>query len=169
MNEFIALKVKDRQVTTALKRMLERSENPEPAMAGISMRMLGAVEDNFRAEGRPMKWTPLKPSTIAARAAAGKSGKMLQRSGHLARSITPFHSRTVAGVGTNVPYAAAMNNGSKPHEIVAKRGKALHFNGRFAKKVKHPGTPPRPYLVLIERDRADILRIMAMHITAGGA
>lgn len=163
----IELKVDDRQVTAELKRLLARSQNPEPAMAGISMRMLAAVEDNFRAEGRPLKWKALKPSTISARAAAGKSGKILQRTGHLARSITPFHSRMVAGVGTNVPYAAAMNNGSKPHEIVAKRGKALRFNGRFAKKVKHPGTPPRPFMVVTERDRTDFLMIMAAHIASG--
>lgn len=163
----IGHRIDDREVVATLKRMLAHSENPEPAMAGISMRMLGAVEDNFRAEGRPMKWTPLKPSTLAARAAAGKSGKILQRTGHLARSITPFHSRTVAGVGTNVPYAAAMNDGSKPHEIKPKGKKALHFNGRFAKKVKHPGTPARPFMVLTQRDRGDILEIMAAHIVSG--
>lgn len=163
----IVFKVDDREVTRTLRKLLAHSQNPEPAMAGMSMVMLGAVEDNFRAEGRPTKWKPLKPSTLAARAAAGKSGKILQRTGHLARSITPFHSRTVAGVGTNVPYAAAMNNGSKPHEIVAKRGKALKFLGRFAKKVKHPGTAARPFFVLTERDRGDLLAIMAAHIASG--
>lgn len=165
----IELRVDDRQVTTTLLRMLARSQDAEPAMAAISMRMLGAVEDNFRAEGRPMKWTPLRPSTLVARAVAGRSGKILQRTGHLARSITPFHSRTVAGVGTNVPYAAAMNNGSKPHLIKPKTKKALKFNGHFAKKVNHPGTPPRPFMVLTERDRADFLAIMAAHIAAGAS
>lgn len=86
----------------------------------------------------------------------------------MARSITPFHSRTIAGVGTNVPYASAMNNGSQPHVIKPKTKKALHFNGRFARKVKHPGTPPRPFMVLTERDRSDIMQIMADHIANGG-
>lgn len=162
----IKLKVDDREVTATLRRMLARSQDAEPAMAGISMRMLSAVEDNFRAEGRP-KWKSLKPSTVAARAAAGRTGKILQPTGHLARSITPFHSRIVAGVGTNVPYAAAMNNGSKPHVIKPKTKKALKFNGRFAKKVNHPGTPPRPFMLLTERDRGDLLAIMAAHITSG--
>lgn len=162
----INLRVDDREVTATLRKLLARSRNPEPAMAGISMRMLGAVEDNFRAEGRPTKWKALKPSTLATRAAAGKSGKILQRTGHLARSMTPFHSRTIAGVGTNVPYSAAMNNGSKPHVIAAKNKKALRFGGRFAKKVKHPGTPPRPFMALTERDRDDLLAIMAAHITS---
>src|SRR5471032_2609100 len=102
--------IKDQEVKATFRRLLANSENTEPANAGMAARMLSAVEDNFRAEGRPSKWVALRPSTLAARAAAGKSGLILQRSGHLARSITPFHSRTVAGVGTNVPYAAAMNN-----------------------------------------------------------
>lgn len=163
----IDLKVDDREVIATLRKLLAQSENPEPAMAGISMRMLGAVEDNFRSEGRPGRWKALKPSTLAARAAAGKSGKILQRTSHLARSITPFHSRTVAGVGTNVPYAAAMNNGSKPHEIKPRNKNVLFFGGHFAKKVKHPGTVARPFMVLVEKDKSDVLAIMAAHIMSG--
>lgn len=163
----INLKVDDREVVSVLRKMLARSQDLEPAMAGIAARMLGAVEDNFRAEGRPTKWKALKPSTLAARAAAGRSGKILQRTSHMARSITPFHSRTVAGVGTNVPYAAAMNNGSKPHEIKPRNKKLLFFGGHFAKKVNHPGTVARPFMVLVERDKSDILVIMAAHIASG--
>jgi phage gpG-like protein len=163
----ISIKVNDQEVRTTLSRLMRKSREPGPAMAGMSMRMLGAVEDNFRSEGRPARWKSLKPSTLAMRAATGKSGKILQRTGHLARSITPFHSRTVAGIGTNVPYAAAMNNGSKPHEIKAKKKKFLHFGGHFAKKVKHPGTPARPFLLLTDRDRADMIAIMTMHLTSG--
>jgi phage gpG-like protein len=160
-------KIDDREVRATLGRMLEHSKNTTPAMAGMAARMLGAVEDNFRAEGRPLRWKPLKLSTLAQRAAAGKTGKILQRSGHLARSMTPFHSRTMAGVGTNVPYAAAMNNGSKPHEIKPKTKKALAFGGKVFKRVKHPGTVARPFMVLTDRDRGDLIRIMAAHIAAG--
>lgn len=163
----ISLIVKDQDVQRTFRRLIENSQNPEPANAGMAARMVGAVEDNFRAEGRPSKWTALRPSTIASRAAAGKSGKILQRSGHLARSITPFHTRTVAGVGTNVPYAAAMNNGSKAHVIQAKKKKALAFNGRFYKRVKHPGTVPRQFMVLTDQDKGDLLQIMAMHLASG--
>ena len=159
--------VDDAEVQRTLKRMLSNSENPTPAMAGIAARMLGAVEDNLRAEGRPAKWKALKPSTLAARAAAGRSGKILQATGHLARSILPFHSATAAGVGTNVPYAAAMNDGSKPHIIQAKNKKALAFGGRFFKRVKHPGTVARPFMVLAGEDTADIVDIMARHIMSG--
>jgi phage virion morphogenesis protein len=163
----ISIAVRDQEVQAALKRLLANSQHPEPAMAAISARMLGAVEDNFRAEGRPGKWAPLKSSTLAARAAAGKSGKILQASGKLAASITPFHSGTEAGVGTNRPYAAAMNNGSKAHEIKPRNKKALAFAGGVFKRVKHPGTVARPFMVLTDTDKQDLLRIMAMHLTSG--
>lgn len=160
--------IDSRLVAKRIRMMAARANNPEPAMAGISMRMLAAVEDNFAAEGRPLKWKPLAPSTTAARAAEGKAGKILQATGNLARSITPFNSREVAGVGTNIPYAAAMNNGSKAHTILPKNKKSLYFGGRFAGKVKHPGTEPRPFMVLVDRDKFDVVMIMAAHLQAGG-
>ena len=157
----INVKVDDREVTATLRKMLARSQNPEPAMATIAGHMLASVEDNFSAEGRPTKWKALKASTLAARAKAGKSGKILQRTTHLARSITQFHSRTVAGVGTNVEYAAAMNNGAKPHEI--KRKKKAPVAGR----AKHPGVVARPFMVLTDRVRGDIVALMLQHIASG--
>ena len=163
----ISSTVDDRALQAELKRMLDHSNNPEPAMAGIAARMLGAVDDNFRAEGRPTRWNRLKSSTLAARAAAGKSGPILQASGKLRASMTPFHSRNVAGVGTNRPYAAAMNNGSKPHDILPRTKKALAFGGRVVKRVRHPGTSPRVFMSLMDMDKQDVLKIMGQHIMSG--
>jgi phage gpG-like protein len=159
--------VKDQRVQAVFEILIDKSHNNGPAMAGIAARMLGAVEDNFRAEGRP-HWKALKASTLATRAKAGKSGKILQASGHLASSITPFHTATTAGVGTNVPYAAAMNNGSRPHEIAAKNKKALAFGGKFFKRVHHPGTVAREFMVLMDQDKDDLLQIMGQHLLSVG-
>lgn len=167
-NNFITVRIVDDKVQRELQQMVGNAKNLTPAMAGISMVMLGEVEDNFRAEGRPVKWAPLTAMTLATRAARGKSGKILQASGNLARSMTPFSSSSVAGVGTNIPYAPAMNDGSKPHVIQARNKKALAFAGRFAKKVNHPGTKPRPFMVISDRGQSDILEVMANHIAAGG-
>lgn len=60
-----------------------------------------------------------------------------------------------------------MNNGSKAHVIKAKNKKALHFNGKFFKRVKHPGTKPRPFMVLTDTDKQDLLQVMAMHLASG--
>ncbi|TCS38518.1 phage virion morphogenesis protein [Paucimonas lemoignei] len=163
----INIPVIDQEVQTALKKMLDHSQDAKPAMAAISGVMLGAIEDNFRAEGRPQKWRALRSSTLAARAAAGKAGKILQATGKLAASMTPFHSNTEAGVGTNRPYAAAMHFGSKPHEIKPKNKKALAFGGKVFRRVKHPGTVARPFMVLMPNDQEDILDIAARHLMSG--
>jgi phage gpG-like protein len=191
----ITVKIDDKDLKKALKDLQARSRNTSSAMAGIASVMLASVEDNFRAEGRP-RWAALKASTIQSRTKqildnayykrgsrkgtlkprmaglvhsteyGGRGLKILQKSGHLAGSITPFHSRTIAGVGTNVPYAAAMNNGSKPHEIRAKKTKALKVGALgYFKRVKHPGTVARPFMTLSEKAKLDIIQAMLLHIT----
>jgi phage gpG-like protein len=53
-------------------------------------------------------------------------------------------------IGSNLIYAAIHQWGgkTKAHEIRARHAKALRFNGRFFKSVKHPGSeiPARPFL-----------------------
>jgi phage virion morphogenesis protein len=55
-----------------------------------------------------------------------------------------------AVLGSNLIYARIHQEGGKTgaHEIKPKRAGALRFNGRFAKKVRHPGSniPARPYM-----------------------
>lgn len=56
----------------------------------------------------------------------------------------------VAVVEYPVSYAAAVHDGTRPHIIRARRGKALRFmvDGQFvfATAVRHPGTQPAPFL-----------------------
>jgi phage gpG-like protein len=143
--------------------------------------MLDAVEENFAREGRP-KWLGLRPSTLSGRVAQqlGKRGQLkdgrmsilqgrraaagvriLQRSGRLAGSITPWSDGFGAMVGTNVTYARIHQFGgkTKPHVIRPKYKKALAFNGRLAKSVNHPGSkiPARPFLQLTAGDNDKIL------------
>ncbi|HSY22318.1 MAG TPA: hypothetical protein VK841_09400 [Polyangiaceae bacterium] len=49
------------------------------------------------------------------------------------------------------PYAAYVENGTRPHVIEAKRAQALRWEDsgggvHFAKRVNHPGTTPRPFM-----------------------
>lgn len=87
-----------------------------------------------------------------------------RKTGTLGRSIhigtvNATHVDTIAGAS----YAAYVELGTKPHEIVPRRAKALRFAvgaGRrlsgsprsgapvvFAKRVKHPGTKPHSFMV----------------------
>lgn len=64
------------------------------------------------------------------------------------RSLLGFRLRWT--VGSDVEYAAAVNDGTRPHVIRPKTKQALRFRigGRtvFAKVVNHPGTRARPFL-----------------------
>jgi len=61
-----------------------------------------------------------------------------------------FTFRTVYTVGSDVEYAQAVHDGTRPHVIRPVRAKALRFKvgGRvvYAKLVNHPGTKGRPFL-----------------------
>lgn len=89
-----------------------------------------------------------------------------RRTGNLARTvrlgeITADHVDVVAGGRREVGYAAAVEFGSQPHTIVPRRAKVLAWGGArtlggrlrkgakaefFARRVRHPGARPRPYL-----------------------
>lgn len=97
---------------------------------------------------------------------AGAKAKVPRKTGHLGRSIVPGHlDAEHAAVEARTPYAAAVEYGTKAHEIRPKNRQALAFpasgsgrrlsgrartaSGRliFAKVVHHPGTRAQPYLV----------------------
>lgn len=58
--------------------------------------------------------------------------------------------RTIYTVGSDVEYAAMVNDGTRPHVIRPRRAQVLRFQvgGRvvFARVVNHPGTRARPFL-----------------------
>ena len=153
--------IDDRRINEAFARLISANRAPSEAMASIAVRMLGAVEANFRNEGRP-KWKPMAPSTRKVR---GPGAKLLQRtSGGLAASNQPFHGTNYAGVGTNKAYARWQQEGTKPYTIKAKNKKALAFGGIFRKEVKHPGLEARPFYSLDATDKDDILDIMSRYL-----
>jgi hypothetical protein len=90
-----------------------------------------------------------------------------RRTGNLGRtirigSLTDTHVEVMAGGQLNVGYAAVVEYGSRPHVILPKRRKALAWGGartlggrlrsggtptNFARRVNHPGTRPKPFLI----------------------
>lgn len=77
-----------------------------------------------------------------------------RENGRLKRSIihrvegTGLRSRGI--VTANTEYAAAVHNGTRPHEIRPRTARVLRFPTRggivFAPKVNHPGTSPNPWM-----------------------
>lgn len=153
----IEVNVDDAQVKGVMQRVADAAINAAPLMTRIAGVMHDAVEENFAQEGRP-KWLGLKPGSVKK----GRGpAKILQDTGRLAASITPFSDSTQAVVGTNVIYARIQNDGgtTRPHVIRPKNKKALAFGGRVVKKVNHPGSkiPARPFLLLTPADTGRVV------------
>ena len=77
------------------------------------------------------------------------------RTGALTRSIRRcgmgWHGDELRGeVTTGVPYGKYVEAGTRPHPIVARKGRVLHFvvDGKkvFTPQVRHPGSKPYPFL-----------------------
>jgi hypothetical protein len=83
------------------------------------------------------------------------------RTGRLRASITaaPAGKRSIR-VAAKTPYARAVEQGSRAHDIVASAGKMLRFviGGAtfYRHHVHHPGTKPRPFMADTARDMAPV-------------
>lgn len=142
--------------------------------------MLDSIEKNFQAQGRPRKWNPLQPSTLASRRkgnqakraskeAAGRGSRTLIDTARLKNSMDKNVTDTQAEIGTNVEYAKAQQFGLPPRTITAKNAKALSFVGakgerRFRKSVRNPGFKGRPFLVVQPEDIREIGEIFSRHL-----
>lgn len=147
----IEIKINTLELESRLNEAAAKISNTRPLMGEMARIMRNAVIENFEAGGRPA-WK--------ARISGG-SHALLQKSGRLRNSIAPSHTANEAVVGTNVKYAAIHHFGGQtaPHTILPKKGKALKFGGRFAKRVNHPGSkiPARPFMRLQPEDEQDLV------------
>lgn len=92
-----------------------------------------------------------KRGEIARTFARAKVGK---RTGALAMSLYIEQSTAIAGqkmsIGSNLPYALAHHEGTRPHLIHARGAEVLRFSSKgrivYSRAVMHPGTRPNRYL-----------------------
>lgn len=105
-------------------------------------RVLGGMSDDVKTA---VDRTGTDVQNEARRRAAVDTGRL--RSSIVSRSTNTGRSVGYA-VGTNVKYAADVENGTPPHVIVPKNGKALYWPGARhpVAKVNHPGTRAQPFL-----------------------
>jgi phage virion morphogenesis protein len=140
MPEPIEIKVDDKKIQQVLKNLISKTESLRPLMKNIAGIMMDSVEENFEKEGRPDKWEKLSLVTIKLRSKKGYwPGRILQRQGDLATSITSKYDDSFAVVGTNKVYAE------------------IHQFGGDAGRNKKVEIPARPYLKLAEEDIKQIL------------
>jgi len=125
-------------------------ETEKPLKAG-AVYMLGSIERNFKAGGRPKKWKKLADSTVRQRRKGkGKGGiKPLVDTARMKNSMSTRIRRTEAEVGTNV--------------VQAKR---QHFGYPGGSGRGHSKTPARPYMMFQREDTDAIGKIFSKHVTS---
>lgn len=133
------------------------TRHTERAMGEAGAYMLGSIEDNFRAQGRPAKWQALAASTLAARRGVkrDKAGRTRDRSGRyakkggggsaqilidMARLKNSIAFKVIGGgvgveIGTNVKYGARQ-----------------HFGYPGGSGRGHSRTPARAFLMFQQQD-----------------
>jgi len=142
----ITIKIESEQLQKELAALIQKAVDRRPLMRNIAGIMHHAVEENFAQEGRP-KWIPLSQKTIKLRQEKGYwPGKILQQTGRLAASISPYSDNDQAIVGTNVEYA-------EMHQFGGKDGRGKKAN-----------IPARPYLQLTDQDMEEILKTVKEYL-----
>jgi len=156
----ITIKVEDERVMKALERVASKGANLQPLMSEIGEIVLLSVKRNFEEGGRPSPWKK-------SRRVQQSGGQTLSDTGRLRNSFTVDADNKSVTVGTNVEYAPHLQFGTKPRIIRPTRAKALNIPGiGFRKKVKHPGLPARPFLMVQEADIAKIITAIEDHLGA---
>lgn len=135
----IDIQIDDRQYEAAMARVRALMQDASPVTALIAGLMADAVEENFAQQGRP-QWLGLNPKTLKRRREEAGTGKILQRSGRLASSVTPAHDATTARVGTNVVYAAIHQFGGtiQRHPMSGYVRLRKDRNGMIMRQANHP-------------------------------
>lgn len=174
MPEMIEARIDDRDVTRTLGRLARKVSDLRPIMRVISGVMLDAVHENFEQQGRPNPWKKSKR-------ASQTSGRTLQDTNRLYRSILAQSDSTSARVGTNVAYAAAQHFGFKGRvtaRVAAHRRKQASRDQKQGRKKTASGVsfvrahtrtvnmnlPSRPFLVLADDDTRRIVERMKSYL-----
>jgi len=152
----IKLKLKDKEIKRLQTKVKRQMGSTARLMSSLSKDMLAYVMGNFETEGHG-KWPALADSTVEARRAKGKEGKMLQVSCKLRNNINARSGERVASVGTNKVYARILNDGGEINHpggtkfFINKDGKMIFVKKSNPKKfpVTKPhkiSLPARPFL-----------------------
>ena len=122
----------------AINRLTDFGADKTPVTRGIAAVLAAGVERGFDKQSDPVTgqpWAALSPVTLARRAKAGHSGKILQVSGSLATSFDRFYTADSAGVRTSKIYATTMHFGAAQGAFgTSHKGAAQSLGMKWAKK-----------------------------------
>lgn len=151
--------VKDEGILRALRVIQSKSLRLRPLLLSIGEVLRASTRDRFATSTAPngKPWAPNRKSTVVAKGSA----KPNVRFGFLRDSINYTADDSLLELSSDRAYSVFMQGGTRPHIIEARRKPMLVFmdgSGKlqFRKSVKHPGTPPRPFLGISDKDRSAI-------------
>lgn len=175
MADYISLDFQD-GLSPALAAMIKRAEDLSPAMQAIADHLEFSTRRRFETQIGPdgRTWTPSLRALGRDANPDGKPGKTLVARGNLLASIDRAFGPDWAAVGTNLPYARAMQEGdNSPRQI---RAHMRTVREAFGKKLPTPrqvqvkahvqkrSNPARPFIGLDGDDRAAIFEILTDHL-----
>ena len=169
----------DEKVKALLKKAGDKVKNLRVPLKRVGILMLSSIDKNFRAEGRPKRWAPLSPMTIAMRRKKGRGAKILQDTGMRKGSIVyEVVSDQKVQIGTRRDYMRIHQEGGSI-KIPAKtirpvKAKALHWldlgtgEDVFAmvvhQKARTAKIPQRKFLLFQEDDKKNIVNIFTEYL-----
>jgi phage virion morphogenesis protein len=151
----VTISVNATRVNARLGKIQQANTDFTPLMKRLAGFMHDRIEQNFEEQGRPAKWEPLKPSTVARR---GNSSPILVQTGRLVSSITPYSDSTSATVGTNVVYAGTMHFGAKKgafgqYSPIMSSKQRETFKRAPVISIPWGNIPARPFMTLTREDQ----------------
>lgn len=169
----ILVKIDDKEFKRVIKSLIQKGKNLRPPLKRSGLYMMTSFEKNFKTGGRPKRWPPLSPNTIA------KRGESLPLMDHRRLQLSTI-AKTGTGslyhlrkdslkMGSSLIYAAAQQYGTPPKTIIPVGKKFLKFTTElkgtvFARSVKHPGIPARPFVLFQKEDVKAITKIFSDYL-----
>lgn len=169
----------DEKVKALLKKAREKAKDLKIPLKQCGILMLGSIDKNFRAEGRPNRWAPLSPMTIAMRRKKGRGAKILQDTGHGKGSIVyKVVSNQKVQIGTDLDYMRIHQEGGSikipARDIFPVRARVLHwvdpktgedvFAMHVHQKERTAKIPQRKFLLFQEEDKTNIVKIFTEYL-----
>jgi phage virion morphogenesis protein len=129
------------------------------SMAIIGDMMVKSVRENFLQGGRPSKWAPLSPVTLAMKLGKSK-GK--------ARAKKASTNKVLVGLGMRGGLMGGIHYKASDSAVVIgpdnKPYAAIHQFGGMAGRNRKVKIPARPYLVVQDKDLERIRRVIEIEI-----
>jgi phage gpG-like protein len=169
----------DDKVKALLRKAGDKAKDLRIPLKRCGILMLSSIDKNFRSEGRPKRWAPLSPMTIAMRRKRGKGAKILQDTGKGKGSIVyKVVSNQEVQIGTNLGYMKIHQTGGSikipARTIRPVKAKVLHwvdpktgediFSMVAHQKARTAKIPQRKFLLFQENDKKNIVRIFTEYL-----